>query len=53
MNTEEIRTFIYKVGDEEADKQIKGIINEGWSISCETPNGTIRITTFSRISKSN
>ncbi|MCR5613096.1 hypothetical protein [Treponema sp.] len=42
----QVRTYINKVGDREADRQIEQIVREGWKISCVTPNGTITITTF-------
>lgn len=41
-----VRTYINKVGDKVADRQIKEILNEGWKIGCVTPNGTVTITTF-------
>jgi len=43
-----IRTFIYKIGDNQADTKIQSILGEGWKISAVTPNGSVRITTFSR-----
>ncbi len=43
-----LRTFIYKSGDKDAAIQIESILNDGWKISCNTPNGSINITTFSR-----
>ena len=41
-----VRTFIYKIGDVQADRKILSIMREGWSISAVTPNGSVRITTF-------
>lgn len=43
-----IRTFIYKIGDIQADTKIKSILGEGWKIAAVTPNGSVRITTFSK-----
>ncbi|MBR5096467.1 MAG: hypothetical protein IK094_05110 [Treponema sp.] len=43
-----IRTFIYKIGDNQADTKIQSILGEGWKISAVTPNGSVRITTFSK-----
>lgn len=43
-----LRTFIYKIGDIEADSKIKMILGEGWRLSTVTPNGTVRIATFNR-----
>ena len=43
-----IRTFIYKIGDIQADTKIKSILGEGWRIAAVTPNGSVRITTFSK-----
>jgi hypothetical protein len=43
-----VRTFIYKIGDAQADRKILSIMREGWSISAVTPNGSVRITTFSK-----
>lgn len=43
-----IRTFIYKIGDNQADTKIKSILGEGWKIAAVTPNGSVRITTFSK-----
>lgn len=42
------RTFIYKIGDIEADSKIQTILGEGWKISTITPNGSVRITTFNK-----
>jgi len=43
-----IRTFIYKIGDIQADTKIQSILGEGWKLAAVTPNGSVRITTFSR-----
>ena len=43
-----IRTFIYKIGDIQADTKIQSILCEGWKLAAVTPNGSVRITTFSR-----
>lgn len=45
-----IRTFIYKIGDIQADTKIKSILGEGWKIAAVTPNGSVRITTFNKTS---
>ncbi len=42
------RTYICKLGDSEAQKQINEIIQDGWKITCQTPNGTVTITTFNK-----
>jgi len=43
-----IRTFIYKIGDMQADTKIQSILGEGWKLAAVTPNGSVRITTFSK-----
>ncbi len=43
-----IRTFIYKIGDAQADTKIQSILGEGWKLAAVTPNGSVRITTFSK-----
>ncbi len=43
-----IRTFIYKIGDSQADTKIQSILREGWNLAAITPNGSVRITTFSK-----
>lgn len=43
-----IRTFIYKIGDIQADTKIQSILGEGWKLAAVTPNGSVRITTFSK-----
>ena len=43
-----IRTFIYKIGDVQADTKIQSILGEGWKLAAVTPNGSVRITTFSK-----
>ena len=48
MKESTLRTFIYKIGDMEADSKIKSILGEGWRLSTVTPNGTVRIATFNR-----
>lgn len=48
MKDNTLRTFIYKIGDIEADTKIKSILGEGWRLSTVTPNGTVRIATFDR-----
>jgi len=48
MKDSTLRTFIYKIGDVEADSKIKSILGEGWRLSAVTPNGTVRIATFDR-----
>ena len=46
-----IRTFIYKIGDIQADTKIQSILGEGWKLAAVTPNGSVRITTFSKENK--
>ncbi|MDE7292427.1 MAG: hypothetical protein K2N58_10340 [Treponemataceae bacterium] len=48
MKENTLRTFIYKIGDIEADSKIESILGEGWRLSTVTPNGTVRIATFDR-----
>lgn len=43
-----VRTFIYKIGDVQADRKILSILREGWQLAAVTPNGSVRITTFSK-----
>jgi hypothetical protein len=47
-NNSQFRTFIYKDGDSKASSIITQIINEGWQISCITPTGSVRITSFQK-----
>ncbi len=48
MKENTLRTFIYKIGDIEADSKIQSILGEGWRLSTVTPNGTVRIATFDK-----
>ena len=48
MKGNTLRTFIYKIGDIEADSKIESILGEGWRLSAVTPNGTVRIATFNK-----
>ena len=45
---QKVRTYISKEGDKIAEKKIEEIINEGWKITCITPNGKVTIRTFSK-----
>lgn len=45
---QKVRTYISKEGDKIAEKQIEQIMNEGWKITCVTPNGKVTIRTFSK-----
>ena len=45
---QKVRTYISKEGDKIAEKKIEEIINEGWKITCITPNGKVSIRTFSK-----
>lgn len=47
-NESKTRTYISKLGDKEAEKQIDKIIQDGWKITCITPNGSVTITTFNK-----